>query len=215
MREHNMIKALISAVCIASAAIAAAAASACDPYSPNLGDSPFRCGTDEPRCPSGYECVEYSATRQICEKSGPTDHPDARPGQSDGGPFECGADAELEPNDSITDPTNTPIPEFGDDYELIGLQICPDTDVDVFRFGVEVTGKNAIVTVTYRSADGELALSILNSSGVAIQAGAPTTNPDIINASVQNLPAGTYYAQVTAKDSGVENNYDISFALTD
>ncbi len=214
MRAQHTIKAFLSLASLAVAAAAVSSLPACNPYNPDLGESPFRCGTDDPRCPDGYECIEYSATRHICEKSGPSDQVDAHT-SADSGPFQCGEDAELEPNDSISNATTTPIPDFGNDYELIGLQICPDTDVDVFRFGIEVTGKNATVTLTYQSAAGELALDILNSSGVSIREGTPTANPDIINAAVQNLPAGTYYAQVRAKDSGVENNYDIEFVVSD
>ena len=128
-------------------------------------------------------------------------------------PGSCEPDA-IEPNDSITNPTVTPIPDFGDDYELVGLTICPDTDVDVFRFRVDITGKNATVTLSYPSVYGTLDLAILNSTGVSIREGAPSANPDIVNASVQNLPSGTYYAQVSAGAAWVTNTYDIEFVVT-
>lgn len=190
-------------------------ASSCDPYSPNLGDNPpFRCGTDEPRCPDGFTCVEYSATDTVCVKSGDAPRPDGGNADVDApSQLEC-AFEELEPNESITDPTITPIPDFGPDYELVGLQICPDTDVDVYRFRIDITGKNVKVDINYRSSQGELVLDILNSTGTTIIAGtAVVGNPDILRGEVPNLASGTYYAQVRSA-SGVRNNYDIDIVVT-
>jgi hypothetical protein len=186
---------------------------ACDPYSPNLGDHPFRCGTDEPRCPAHYVCVEYSSTVQLCEPEDSEAVPDAGD-DSDGTPFECGADDSLEPNDSITDPTITPIPDFGPSYELVGLQVCPDTDIDVFRFRTDVVGKNVAVTVSYPSANGLLTLELLNSSGAVIRAGTASGNPDVLEATVANLAIGTYFAKVASSGAGIENDYSIEIVTS-
>src|SRR5262245_3003164 len=40
----------------------------CDPYDPDLGERPFRCGPEEPRCPEGYTPVDVSETSCLCEK---------------------------------------------------------------------------------------------------------------------------------------------------
>jgi hypothetical protein len=68
--------------------VCAALALACNPYDPDLGDTPFRCGTDEPRCPDGYVAVEESVVRCICERAATA--PDGGPSDyvCDGDPFE-------------------------------------------------------------------------------------------------------------------------------
>jgi hypothetical protein len=197
---------------LASAALALLTI-ACSPYNPDLGDLPFRCGQDEPRCPDGYVCDE-SGTPAVCRSEGQASGADARPSSGDGGNLSCNDDSQLEPNDSITDPTITPIPDFGPDYELVALAICPDTDVDVFRFRIDVTGKNATVDVTYNSTRGTLVLDILNSTGVSIRQGAPAGgNNDVLRAEVANLPSGVYYARVGGA-AGATNNYSISIKTT-
>jgi hypothetical protein len=37
----------------------------CSGYDPDLGPTPFLCGDDDPRCPSGYECTTIGA-RDVC-----------------------------------------------------------------------------------------------------------------------------------------------------
>lgn len=197
---------------VVSAALAILAV-ACSPYSPDLGDTPFRCGSDEPRCPEDYVCDD-SQNPAVCVASNANGGADARPSTGDGGNLACNDDSQLEPNDSITDPTITPIPDFGPDYELVALAICPDTDVDVFRFRIDVTGKNATVDVTYSSNRGTLVLDILNSTGVSIRQGAPAGgNNDVLRAEVANLPSGVYYARVGGA-AGATNNYSISIKTT-
>lgn len=191
---------------------AALAVTACDPYDPNLGDHPFRCGANG-ECPEKYVCVDYSETVRLCEPKNSPNVPDGGV-HTDGTPYHCGSDDSIEPNDSITDPTITPIPDFGDDYELVGLQICPDTDLDIFRFRTDVVGKTVVVTITYPSNQGLLALDILNSGGDVIKSGTPTGNPDAIEARIDNLPASTYFAQVSSGAAGVENDYSIDIVTS-
>ena len=52
------------------AGLAACAFLACGPYDPDLGEEPFRCGTDEPRCPEGYAPVEETEIRCVCVLEG-------------------------------------------------------------------------------------------------------------------------------------------------
>ena len=40
---------------------------ACDPFNPDLGEAPFRCAEDEPRCPDDYICIEHSVDQKFCE----------------------------------------------------------------------------------------------------------------------------------------------------
>ena len=194
---------------IASVAFGMLAAAGCDPYNPDLGNTPFRCGTEEPRCPEGYMCMEYSPSQQICERAGDDPLPDAGPDEADAGPFQCNNDAEIEPNESINNATLTPIPDIQDFYNLANLAICPDTDIDVFRFRVAVTGKNATVDLQHNSSRGLLRVDILNAAGTSIAMGSPFMgNNDHLRAAINNLPAGIYYARVQSSAAGVLNNYE-------
>lgn len=189
---------------------------ACSPYSPNLGDRPFRCGTDEPRCPDGYECVEVTPTDNFCERNAATGGADAGIDGAvlaDARPFQCNDDSEIEPNDTTTQATTTPIPAISDSYSLVGLAICPDTDLDLFRFGVDVTGKNVQVDITYTSQQGQLVLNILNSVGTPIATGNQQTAA-LLRAELANAPAGTYFVSVGAAGPGIENNYNIDITTS-
>lgn len=198
---------------VASAFLAAALAAACNPYDPDLGPEPFRCGTDEPRCPDGYTCVEISATSHLCQLSG-TDIPDvdATPTIPDAGPFTCNDDSEIESNDTIDSATTTPIPGQSEEYRLVGLAICPTSDVDIFRFGVEETGKNVQANVTYTSGQGQLVLEILNSVGSTIATGNQETAA-LLRANLANAPQGIYFVRVAA-ETGAQNNYNIEIVTS-
>jgi hypothetical protein len=183
----------------------------CNPYNPDLGSEPFRCGTDEPRCPDGYKCDERSEIEHVCvlESTVIPDRPDAMILPPDALQFTCNNDQALEPNNSITQPTITPIPELRDDYAIGNLAICPTTDVDIFRFRIDQTGKSIRVDLMFSAAKGGLLLDILNSSGVSIEAGiAVEGDPNLVRAVQGNVAADIYYARVRATP-GVENNYSL------
>lgn len=191
----------------------AALAGACNSYDPDLGAVPFRCGTDEPRCPLGYTCVMYSADEELCEKSGAAEA-DAGTEPDAGGAFSCADDGELEPNNAMGEATNTFIPSLHENYKLVSLSICPDTDTDVFLFEVDIAGKNLRADVTYQSSRGQLILEVLEDGGEVIRAGEAVAGmPDLVRAEVPNMPQGTYYVQVRAP-AGIENNYTIEIALS-
>ncbi len=199
--------------------LAAAALAACNSYDPDLGAVPFRCGTDEPRCPLGYTCVSYSADEELCERSDSgdgDDGADAGASQPDGGgAFSCADDGELEPNNGTAEATNTFIPSLHDTYKLVSLSICPDTDTDVFLFEVDVSGKNLRADVSYQADRGQLILEVLEDGGEVIRTGAAVAGmADLVRAEVPNMPQGTYYVQVRAP-ADTENNYTIEIALSD
>jgi hypothetical protein len=205
MRSH-----LSMFLCTAAAATAIAA---CNPYDPSFPAEPFRCGTDEPECPDGYVCDERSPSDKVCVLEG--NGPDVDGGGEGDAPFFCLDDSQIEPNDTINTATVVPIPDLGDSYQLQGLAICPDIDLDVFRFRIAVTGKNATVDVAYDASRGQLQLDILNSGGQSIREGtADPGNPDLLTAAVSNLPAGIYYAQLQPATTGIENNYGITITTT-
>jgi hypothetical protein len=194
--------------------LALASISACNPYDPQLGEKPFRCGMSEPACPDGFVCVQESAADSFCISTDVAGLPDGGDGTTDGGILECSGDDGLEPNDSIGDPTITPIPDFQDELELINLQICPMGDVDVYRFRIEQNGKNVKAEVMYSAAGGTLKLDILNEVGTSIKTGTEVGgNSNLLRAEVPNLPIGQYFVQVRG-DTGVRNQYDVSIVVS-
>jgi len=202
------------AILLAAVTALGSLAAGCNTYNPDLGSVPFRCGTDEPRCPLGYTCVTYSADEELCEQTSGGEAPDAGSQVDGGGGFTCADDGELEPNDNMDEPTDTLIPTQHDNYKLVSLSICPDTDVDVFLFGVDINGKNLRADLTYMSARGQLVLEVLNDGGDVIKSGAAVAGmPDLVRAEVPNMPLGTYFVQVRAP-AGIENNYTIEIVLS-
>jgi hypothetical protein len=170
------------------------ALAACDPYSPDLGDSPFRCGENN-ACPGGYQCVAYSQTDRVCEKSsGNPDDPDG------GSNVVCNDDSSIETNDAPNDAHILPIPSM-EDVRMVQLAVCPTGDQDYYRFGVNENGKNIHVTLTTEVSDGLLALQILGA----------TTSPTTIEVPVNNLSIGDYYVRVAAHpdEPSAQNNYTL------
>jgi hypothetical protein len=190
------------------AAVAAIAGGACDPYSPNLGYQPFRCGTDEPRCPDGYQCMEYSETEHLCEAGEPPDEtPDA------GDEELCNNDEAIEPNDTTSNAWSTPIPDFRTCVSLVSLAICPAGDKDLYRFRVDSAGKNLKAEVTANIGAGPLTLRVLNGSGAAVANG-QAIDGDTLQLIFNNMAAGTYFVEVAAPE-GVTNNYTIDIFTCD
>jgi len=185
----------------------------CNSYDPDLGASPFRCGSDEPRCPLGYTCVSYSPSENICEKTGGTGGTDGG-APADAGEFFCADDSEIEPNDMLQSATNTFIPTLQSTYKLVNLSICPDSDEDFFLFNVEIAGKNLRADLTYQSSVGQLLMEVQNRDGVAIStAVAVPGNADQLRAEVANMSQGDYYVRVRAP-AGIQNNYTIEIVVT-
>ena len=190
---------------------------ACNPYNPELGPEPFRCGTNDPVCPDGYRCDVRAANDRVCvpEDQIGSNGPDGGSGGSDGGgPFVCNDDGAIDDNNSLGTATLTPIPDIRPDYELINLSICPTTDRDIYEFRIDENGKNLDVRIRFLPSQGTLLLNVLNSSGNTIMSGA-AVGPDpndpsltVVQVEINNMPADTYFAEVLAAP-GVENNYAI------
>ena len=102
------------------------AAVACSPYDPTLGDDPFLCGTTEPKCPDGYECVDVPGTTGNCVVNGGNpNNPDGGDDSADSGPFVCNNDMAFEPNNTINEATDSMIPDFQKVLSLDTMAICP------------------------------------------------------------------------------------------
>jgi len=186
-----------------SSVLAASLLAACNPYAPDLGNAPFRCGTTEPRCPDGYACKAYSADLQVCEAGDSS--VDARPG--DASPLVCNNDQALEPNDSLGNARAIPAKPIGMPFKYAGVAICPETDKDYYAITVDANTTNIEVIVDFSTVT-PLALSILNSGGTAVATGVQTGSKN--RAFLPNSNAGVFYAFV----AGGKNNYDITITQT-
>ena len=185
---------------IAIAFLGALGLAGCDPYDPDLGPTPFECGGDTDTCPEGYTC---NTDVDVCEKTGTGATIDAPS-------FVCEDDS-IEPNDMPNNAFITPIPTARPDYALFGLAICPSTDTDHFRFGVNQAGVNLEATVVGMSSRASLVVELLNTNGTVITTGAPVDGaPQQVKIDLSNrLAVGDYFIRVRAADDA-ENNYNVT-----
>jgi hypothetical protein len=176
----------------------ALAAAACNPYDPDLGKTPFKCGSESPRCPDGYECNPSG----VCV----LDLNDVDASTQ----FNCANDG-TEPNDTPNRAFVTQIPSGGMSYPLRNLSLCPAGDLDHFQFGVLANGTNLearLVSVADRT---PLQLTLLTPAGIMIATGiSDDQDPQVVSLEVPNrLAAGSYVIQVKSPDATQENNYDL------
>jgi hypothetical protein len=189
-----------------AAAAALVAAAGCNPYDPDLGTHPFKCGTSDPRCPDGYTCNAGN----VCEAAS-GDHPDGGGGPADASHVMCGTDVSLEPNDDIAHALQTPVRTTQSDYKLALLAICPSTDIDTYGFTTTQVGAQVTITLTYEPSQGLLHTKLLTRQGAAAgYDGVPSGNDIVIT--TNRLSIDQWYVQVTA-DAGVQNNYDLDISV--
>ena len=192
------------AVLVASISLGLAAAGGCSPYSPDLGERPFQCGETDPPCPNGYTC-DTTTTPPTCLEV--TEGPDAdHTPDGPGGPC-AGVGDLLEPNNAMNMPTQTSVADTRQFTEYVGTTICPADDVDYYFVNVPTNGLNVDATVNYAPEMGQVAVQILNMSGVMVQSGAPI-GPGSLKAALSNASQGQYYVVVRAQP-GMTNNYSI------
>jgi hypothetical protein len=177
----------------------------CNPYDPQLPQVPFLCGTDDPRCPEGFEPVNVSATRCECheEGTGPTELPDA-------GPLDCNDDSSFEPNEDVLEATPTAI---GASTSTIfnDMAICPGSDQDVFRMMINTANTTIDVQLDFDPDYGVLALEILNPQSAVVGSGTSVGEGQLRATAVASVP-GTYYTRV--KSATMEtNNYDLRMEI--
>lgn len=185
------------------------AAVACNPYDPSLGDRPFLCGSDEPRCPDGYEPVEESATSCSCQRAG---GPSVDAILTDSAPFECNVDANESGagNDSVSTPTDTGLGGSTTTFASDPLAICESGDVDVFSLDAE-SGQTITARVLYGDAQGDLSIEILADDASELATGNPISGG--MEAAVEVTNTERHLVRVRA-EVGVTNNYTLSIELT-
>lgn len=178
-------------------------------YSPDLGNSPFRCGDSDPKCPDGYDCVP-SGTEMVCLKAGGAIVDASSSGQ-------CANDSPLEPNNTYMNAYGTPNPfpvvNGAKTITYAGLAICPAGDVDTYKVTTEANNQTLTATITFGTSETPLTVNLLTSTGTVSKMGMSNTAG---NAQVsENVPSvGTVYVQVQATTNGTNGNYKLTLSLT-
>jgi hypothetical protein len=180
---------------------------ACSAYDSDLGPTPFLCGEAEPRCPDDYTCQDDITTgQQVCVGGGGSLNND----------FDCTDDSQFEPNNMLDVASPTTIDAM-DTFSQGNLSICPANDKDLFAMTLTSPASTVELVIEFQANGATLAGAILNAGGVPIvTATADASDPYKARATVSNLPAGTYYAQVAASIGGVLtlNNYNVSLTAS-
>jgi hypothetical protein len=182
------------------------ALAACDAYDTDIGPSPFLCGSAEPKCPMGYECMrDPSSGADVCTST-----------DTSMGGFMCADDSVIEPNDTLANAVMTPLDGMKQ-FMRGGLAICPANDADIFKIMIATANEDIEVLVDFQSGGATLKGAILNTGGVPIASAMPVDGmPQQVRAFSQNLPTGVYYAEVSGPRSGTpdENNYTITINIS-
>jgi hypothetical protein len=191
-----------------AACLVAAALAGCTPYDPDLGNTPYLCAAQEPRCPDHYECVDTSA-RPVCVLAGSLP-PDAGIDAPSG--FQCAMDGMLEPNDALNQAYQTDVGPGAPQRVFGPLSICPEGDKDHFQINI-TTANRGIEVITRWDSGMPISSSILNGAGIAIANGSPLGS-NAIRACATNLPTGIFYA-IALSPKSLQNNYRIELRIVD
>lgn len=182
---------------------------ACSPYSPDLGNQPFRCTVDDPSCPSGYTCMETMPSVMACVSDNGAMVDSGGPG------FPCADDSAVEGgarNDTVQNAYQTPVDTQRMDLTLAGLAICPEGDKDNYAVTIS-PGANKGIDITVSWDSGQpISLSLLNAGGASLVNGT-AAGDKMLRACAKNLPPGTYYASVFATGM-TKNNYRLALKAT-
>jgi hypothetical protein len=178
----------------------------CNAYDPNLPAVPFRCGSEEPVCPSGYRCEGGDCVEDI-------DGPDAPPPV-----FDARCSDLAEPNDMLNMATLTPVYA---DLEMIVLEsasLCPATDRDYFRVTQPMACgaapnppcPNLDVLVAYTGAPPALVLQ--NATGATVQIGGMPNPPvpNTVKAVLNNVAQGQWYIVISTQQDQLVPNYRLT-----
>jgi hypothetical protein len=177
----------------------AAALHGCNPYDPDLSDTPFRCVAPDFDCPDGYD-ADMSAGDCICKRSDAvTPQPDAAP--------QCDRDRSLEPNESTGAATQTPV---GGQSTSATFQatVCSPVDADVFSFVAVNANQSVTATLVYNSAVANLTLAVLDQAGNEVATGTKI-GIDLVATKALATP-GNYFVRVAGSGPG---DYTLSITL--
>jgi hypothetical protein len=191
------------------AVVGGIAAANCNPYSPDLGATPYTC--PDGICPADYTCTtttDMPPKDKVCVAKG-GNVPDA----GSGGGFQCADDSSVEQagrNDTIQTAFQTPVASQMMMLALAGLAICPEGDKDNYAIDITVANQNLEVISSWDSGQ-PVNVSILNAGGTSIGNGL-AMGTMAMRACVPNLPVGKFFASTFAA-TGVKNNYRLSIKI--
>ncbi len=186
------------------------ALAACSPYSPDLGTTPFFCGSAAPECPDGYSCSGADGSgRMLCTKTG--SGPDATDTSK------CADDSSVETstrNDTIATAFPLPSPLNPNPFKLSSLSICPAMDKDNYSLVLQTTGEIK-VDMVYETWGSPLQGAILNSAGTPIKPMTAVSGMmNTMEADAASLPSDMYFIQVFGPASGPGiNNYTLTISV--
>jgi hypothetical protein len=189
---------------ISSLLVAAVIAVACDPYSPDLGNAPYRCATSEPKCPDGYDAVTVGQPN-LCEcrlQGAPDSEPDAST-------MDC-SDNGSEPNDLVANARPTPIGTSAQSAAFNNQAICSISDVDTYRVTSSQPNQKLTATLQFNMAIGQLNISALDGNGTKIEV-EPTPMGNSLVLRVPMATQGVYFIRVGS--SAGTNTYGLSLLL--
>ncbi|HEY1557773.1 MAG TPA: hypothetical protein VGF94_23235 [Kofleriaceae bacterium] len=179
-------------------------AAGCAGFDPQLGTTPFLCGAEDPKCPSGYECQPQTSGQAVCVSTGRTTVEDATS-------VNCHDDSALEPNDTIQTAYLTPVENREMRVSYAGLSICPGSDKDTYQVGIKGTGRTINATMVYE--DGAaLAITLFGADGTKLVDGAVTAT-DTASLMFAAPGIGNYFVQVSSP-TGAENNYTLELGTS-
>jgi hypothetical protein len=182
--------------------LAAVLVAACNPYDPDLGDKPFLCGTDPPRCPDGYTAVDLTFTRCECQRNATA---------GDAAVYLCDGDPN-EPNETPSKPTETKIDGLNTVYNSDKTSICPGSDVDVYKLLAPVGGTLITVDVAFDTMRQPPEVDILDRDGASLGPGHDThAVGHVVATTTAPANSGPFYAQV--KGTGQEVNYTVRITI--
>ena len=91
------------------------------------------------------------------------------------------------------------------------LSIFPQGDLDFYEFQTKDTGDSAdSVSISYNQAAGPLVLELFNSSGNLIPGAIANTFGDTETISLNQLPASSYYVEVSGYEGATNPDYSLS-----
>ncbi len=172
-------------------ALLAVFAAACSTYDPNLGATPFLCGTDEPRCPDGYSAVDVSPIRCECQEG--VHAPDAPEF------YPCNGDTS-EPNDGLAMATPTHIGLNNTD-SFPNQAICPASDVDIFTMTIIQPTVLLRATVTFDVGRRPPDVDFLDAGGVSLHPAVASPQPGVLVGTYTTPSAGAYFIRIAATQS--------------